>query len=85
LFEGNSVEGVFTMNRGLVTNALDLVNHEIYLERILLEVGRPVLDRYGPDLDRLDAFDRPAVQPDRQTSEPTAGRELRVDNPTGTG
>ena len=47
------------MNKGLVTNALDLVNHEIYLERILLEVGKPVLAKYGDDLEGLNAYDPP--------------------------
>lgn len=59
IFSPDNVEGVFTMNRGLVTNAVDLVNHEIYLERILLEVGEPVTDLFGRNLDRLDAFDPP--------------------------
>ena len=47
--DSGTVEGVFSMNRGILTNALDLVSHEIYLERILLEVvsgSRPV--RGGP-------------------------------------
>ena len=48
------------MNKGLVTNALDLVNHEIYLERILLEVGQPVLARYGDRLEGLQAYDPPS-------------------------
>ena len=59
IFSAENVEGVFTMNRGLVTNAIDLVNHEIYLERILLEVGEPVTDLFGRNLDRLDAFTSP--------------------------
>lgn len=59
IFSPDNVEGVFTLNRGLVTNAVDLVNHEIYLERILLEVGEPVTDLFGRNLDRLDAFDPP--------------------------
>ena len=50
------------MNRGLVTNAVDLVNHEIYLERILLEVGKPVWDVFGRYLGKLDAFDPPPNQ-----------------------
>ena len=57
-----TVEGVFTRNRGLVTNVVDLVNHEIYLERILGEVGAPVTDMFGKNLNRLDAFDPPAGQ-----------------------
>ncbi|NPV59238.1 MAG: TrmB family transcriptional regulator [Actinobacteria bacterium] len=59
IFEDGRVEGVFTLNRGLVTNAVDLVNHEIYLERIMLECGPPVRERFGRDLGRLDAFDSP--------------------------
>jgi sugar-specific transcriptional regulator TrmB len=64
IFPNDSVEGVYTLNRGLVINAADLVNHEIYLERILREVGPPVLDTYGENLDGLDAFEPPrrAVQ-----------------------
>lgn len=57
IFPDGDVEGAFTMNRGLVTNALDLVNHEIYVERILAEVGAPVWDRFGRSLERLDSFD----------------------------
>lgn len=64
VFAGDVVDGAYTLNRGLVTNAVDLVNHEIYLERILTEVGAPVLARYGADLERLDAFDRPATGAD---------------------
>ena len=59
IFPDDNVEGVFTLNRGLVINAADLVNHEIYLERILQDVGPPVLDAYGENLDGLDAFDPP--------------------------
>ena len=59
IFPDGVVEGVFTENRGLVTNAADLVDHEIYLERILLEVGKPVLELYGDNLDGLDEFDPP--------------------------
>jgi hypothetical protein len=61
IFPNDSVEGVYTLNRGLVINAADLVNHEIYLERILQDIGRPVLDAYGEDLDGLDAFSPPTV------------------------
>ncbi len=57
IFPDNNVEGVYTHNRGLVTNAVDLVNHEIYLERILKEVGKPVFDIFGKELVKLDAFD----------------------------
>lgn len=57
--DGNNVEGVFTMNKGLVSNALDLVNHKIHLEQILLEVGKPVLAKYGDDLEGLNAYDPP--------------------------
>jgi sugar-specific transcriptional regulator TrmB len=56
LFPRNDVAGVFTLNRGLVTNAADLVNHEIYLERIMLEIGQPLLDLYGEDLQKLNSF-----------------------------
>lgn len=59
IFSEHDVEGVFTMNRGLVTNAVDLVNHEIYLERMLQEVGEPITRRFGKYLGRLDAFDVP--------------------------
>jgi HTH-type transcriptional regulator, sugar sensing transcriptional regulator len=57
VFPDDKVEGAFTMNRGLVTNALDLVNHEIYVERMLDEVGGPVVKRYGKTLDGLNSFD----------------------------
>jgi sugar-specific transcriptional regulator TrmB len=60
IFSPDNVEGVFTLNRGLVTNAVDLVNHEIYLERILDEVGTPVTDMFGKNLARLNAFDPPS-------------------------
>jgi sugar-specific transcriptional regulator TrmB len=60
IFDEGNVEGVYTLNRGLVTNVVDLVNHEIYVERILQEVGRPVWDRFGRYLGKLDAFGRPA-------------------------
>ncbi len=53
------VEGVFSLNKGLVINAVDLVNHEIYVERILREVGKPVWNRFGRYLGKLDAFDVP--------------------------
>lgn len=59
IFAEGVVEGVFTMNRGLVTNAIDLVNHEIFTERILVEVGKPVWDVFGKYLGKLDAFDPP--------------------------
>lgn len=59
VFAGDDVEGVYTMNRGLVTNAVDLVNHEIYVERMVREVGKPISDRYGRYLDGLDAFGCP--------------------------
>jgi sugar-specific transcriptional regulator TrmB len=59
--DSGTVEGVFTMNRGILTNALDLVNHEIYLERILLEMGAPVREMYGKELEKLDAFDPPGA------------------------
>ncbi len=59
IFEDDKVEGVFTMNKGLVTNAVDLVNHEIYLERIILAEGDVILKRFGKNLQRLDAFDSP--------------------------
>jgi sugar-specific transcriptional regulator TrmB len=59
IFEGDDVEGIFSLNRGLVTNAVDLVNHEIYLERIMAEAGAQVVRTFGPDLVRLNAFDVP--------------------------
>lgn len=60
IFSENEVEGVFTLNRGLVTNVIDLVNHEIYLERIMHNVGKPVWDVFGKDLGKLNAFDPPS-------------------------
>ncbi|MFA6033094.1 MAG: helix-turn-helix domain-containing protein [Myxococcota bacterium] len=57
IFSDSIVEGVYTKNRGLVTNAVDLVNHEIYLERILETSGEAVTACFGPELERLDAFD----------------------------
>ena len=51
------------MNRGLVTNAIDLVNHEIYVERMVSEVGAPINERYGTNLEKLDAFDCPILVP----------------------
>ena len=59
VFPNNVVEGVFTMNLGLVTNAVDLVNHEIYLERVMVETGTALIEIFGPDLDRLDPFAPP--------------------------
>lgn len=56
IFKDDVVEGVFTLNLGLVTNAVDLVNHEIYLERVMVEVGEPLTQRFGPDLEKLDPF-----------------------------
>ena len=61
IFGQNQVEGVFSMNRGVVANAMDLVNHEIYVERMMAEVGRPVADTFGAELERLNAFDPPPV------------------------
>ncbi len=57
IFSDNKVEGVYTLNRGLVTNVIDLVNHEIYIERIMQEVGKPVWDVFGKNLGKLNAFD----------------------------
>jgi sugar-specific transcriptional regulator TrmB len=59
VFEGGDVEGIFSFNRGLVTNAVDLVNHEIYLERIMTEAGSEVASAFGEDLAGLNAFDVP--------------------------
>jgi len=59
VFPNNVVEGVFTMNLGLVTNAVDLVNHEIYLERVMIAAGQPVKDIFGNNLDKLDPFNPP--------------------------
>lgn len=59
IFPDNRVEGVFTLNLGLVTNAVDLVNHEIYLERVMVEVGKPLAEIFGADLERLDPFSPP--------------------------
>ena len=63
IFSPSGVEGVYSLNRGLVTNAVDLVNHEIYVERILSEVGAPVRRKFGRYLERLDAYDAPAGSP----------------------
>ncbi len=59
VFPNNVVEGVFTMNLGLVTNAVDLVNHEIYLERVMVAAGDPVARIFGHDLEKLDPFSPP--------------------------
>jgi HTH-type transcriptional regulator, sugar sensing transcriptional regulator len=59
IFDQGGVEGVYSPNRGLVINAVDLVNHEIYVERILKEVGKPVWNEFGRYLGKLDAFDVP--------------------------
>ncbi len=59
IFADGAMDGVYSKNRGLVSNTVDLVNHEIYLERIIDEVGSPVTDFYGRDLDRLNSFDSP--------------------------
>jgi sugar-specific transcriptional regulator TrmB len=59
IFPDRDVEGVFTLNLGLVTNAVDLVNHEIYLERVMTVAGEPLMAVFGPDLEKLDAFDPP--------------------------
>ncbi len=60
VFPNNVVEGVFTMNLGLVTNAVDLVNHEIYLERVMVAAGKPVATIFGRDLEKLDPFTPPS-------------------------
>jgi sugar-specific transcriptional regulator TrmB len=59
IFPDDDVEGVFTLNLGLVTNAVDLVNHEIYLERVMTVAGESLAAIFGPDLEKLDAFDLP--------------------------
>ena len=59
IFDDGAMDGVFSMNRGLVSNTVDLVNHEIYVERIVHEVGDPVFGLYGLDMERLNSFDRP--------------------------
>jgi sugar-specific transcriptional regulator TrmB len=59
IFPDNDVEGVFTLNLGLVTNAVDLVNHEIYLERVMAVAGEALTAIFGPDLEKLDPFDPP--------------------------
>ncbi len=56
IFPDSNVEGVFTHNIGLVTNAVDLVNHEIYLEQVAVGIGKPLTDRFGKNLERLDPF-----------------------------
>lgn len=60
VFPNDVVEGVFTMNLGLVTNAVGLVNHEIYLERVTVAAGKPVTAIFGIDLEKLDPFNPPA-------------------------
>jgi sugar-specific transcriptional regulator TrmB len=59
IFPDNDVEGVFTLNLGLVTNAVDLVNHEIYLERVMTVASDQLTAIFGPDLEDLDAFEPP--------------------------
>ena len=59
VFEDGTMDGVFSMNRGLVSNTIDLVNHEIYVERMMEEVGAPVFHLYGKDMQGLNSFDRP--------------------------
>jgi len=39
---------------------VDLVNHEIYLERVMTAAGESLVAIFGPDLEKLDAFDPPA-------------------------
>ena len=60
VFPNRVVEGVFTMNLGLVTNAVDLVNHEIYLERVMVAAGKPITAIFGRELDKLDPFTPPS-------------------------
>ncbi|MBN1996057.1 TrmB family transcriptional regulator [candidate division KSB1 bacterium] len=59
IFEDGAMDGIYSRNRGLVSNTVDLVNHEIYLERVIDEVGSPVTDMYDSDLSRLNSFDSP--------------------------
>lgn len=59
IFPDSNVEGVFTLNLGLVTNAVDLVNHEIYLERVVLALGKALFAVFGPQLEHLDPFEGP--------------------------
>jgi sugar-specific transcriptional regulator TrmB len=59
IFEDGTMDGLFSMNRGLVSNTIDLVNHEIYVERMVHEVGIPIFKLYGEDLKGLNSFDRP--------------------------
>ena len=61
IFEDGTMDGVFSMNRGLISNTIDLVNHEIYVERMLDEVGRPVFQLYGEDMKGLNSFDPPGT------------------------
>ncbi|MBN1482299.1 hypothetical protein EH223_08860 [candidate division KSB1 bacterium] len=63
IFSDGAMDGVFSMNRGLVSNTIDLVNHEIYLERLLTEVGQPIFKLYGKDMEKLNSFDRPKKTP----------------------
>ena len=78
IFPDNDVEGVFSLNRGLVTNAIDLVNHEIYHERILTSVKTPVEKVFGADLALLDAFDSPeAIRRATKTGNHSSQRRYR--------
>ena len=61
IFEDGTMDGVFSMNRGLISNTIDLVNHEIYVERMLDEVGTPVFQLYGGDMKGLNSFDPPGT------------------------
>jgi sugar-specific transcriptional regulator TrmB len=63
IFPDNNVEGVFTRNLGLVTNAVDLVNHEIYLERVMVAFGDQLTAAFGQDLEKLNPFEPPGDGP----------------------
>jgi sugar-specific transcriptional regulator TrmB len=51
-----TVDGAYTRNRGMVVNALDLVNHEIYVEKIYSDFQGELESKYGADLIHLQPF-----------------------------
>jgi sugar-specific transcriptional regulator TrmB len=53
-----TVDGAYTHNRGMVVNALDLVNHEIYVEKIYRDFRKQLEEKYGKALIHLQPFER---------------------------
>jgi sugar-specific transcriptional regulator TrmB len=51
-----TVDGAYTHNRGMVVNALDLVNHEIYVEKIYRDFRTQLEAKYGKALIELQPF-----------------------------